>query len=66
MATRKYAVLRDLGHVGTGEPFGGRSRGPAVLERMEAPPEPQVAVERMDANQLREAARDPGWRRSHR
>ena len=60
MATRKYAVLRDLGHVGTGEPFGGRSRGPAVRERMEAPPEPQVAVERMDANQVRETARDPG------
>ena len=60
MATRKYAVLRDLGQVGTGEPFGGRSRGPAVLERMEAPPEPQVAVERMDANQVRETARDPG------
>ena len=60
MATRKYAVLRNLGHIGTGEPFGGRSRGPAVRERMEAPPEPQVAVERMDANQVRETARDPG------
>ena len=59
MTARKYAVLRDLGQVSTGEPFGSRSRGRSVLERMEASPEPRVEVERMDANQVREAARDP-------
>ena len=59
MATRNSGSARSRA-VGTGEPFGRRSRGPAVLERVEAPPEPRVAVERMDANQVREAARDPG------
>ena len=58
MATRAYTVLRDLGQVGTGEPFGRRSRGPVVLER--ATPEPRVEVERLDANQVQDLARDPG------
>ena len=59
MATRNYAILRDLGRLGTGDPFGTRSRGPTVLERMAAPPEPRIEVERLDANEVREAARDP-------
>ena len=60
MAKRNYTILRHAGRVGTGEPFGTRSRGAAALERAAVPPQPHVEVERMSAKEVRDAARDPG------
>lgn len=59
MATRAYAVLRNLEHASTAEPFGARPRGTVLGAALRTPPEPRVDVENLTPNQVGALARDP-------
>ncbi|WP_027133285.1 S8 family peptidase [Geminicoccus roseus] len=60
MATRSYAILRDMGQVSTADPFGLRARGSAAVRPMVlAPPEPRVEVADLAPNDVGAVARDP-------
>jgi len=52
-----YIILRDMNAAGTAEPFNmraGRAR-----TRISAPMEPQISVERLSVNEVKEAVKDP-------
>jgi len=52
-----YLILRNLNSVGTAEPFDIRAR--RIRGMAPAPVEPQITMERLDKNALREVTRDP-------
>lgn len=55
---RDYAILRNMSASRTAEPFGRRTRDFGGATRA-IPPEPRVEVESLDANDVRDIARDP-------
>ena len=52
-----YIILRDLSAVGTSEPFS--TRGARLRAMPAAPMEPEITVERLSVNAVKEASQDP-------